>query len=153
GALLAAGIALTRLQYAPKVVLRVVESDRDPAGMPRLKRELGKYVREAAFTSEPLLALVRRYDLYPGLVRENPHTALESFREDIDVDVYQNYFLEERARGSAPRSARLAVSYHASDPERALAVTRELAALIVEHERAARQREAERAANEAENAR
>lgn len=133
-------------EYAPRFLMRVVEEDRDPSSMPRPRAELADYVRQVVFTSEPLFELIRRHGLYPTLMRKNPRAALDSFREDISVDVYRNYFVEERAPGARPRSARLAVSFRSKDPALALSVTRELGALIVEHERRVRREQAEQAA-------
>jgi hypothetical protein len=104
-------------------------------------------------TSKPLLAVIRRHGLYPKLARNNPRGAVESFREDIKVEVYQNYFVEAREPGSAPRSARVAVSYRTFDRDKALAVTRDLGAIIVQHETRSRREQAARAAGDAERAR
>jgi hypothetical protein len=142
-----------RRDYAPSFVLRVVEGEHPSAGMPPLKRQLGEYVRQAIFTSEPLLQLLRRHGLYGRLLRTSPRSALESFKEDISIDVYQNYFVEDRRPGGAPRTARLTVSFHAKDPQLALAVTRDLGRLIVEHELAARRAQALAAATNADQAR
>jgi hypothetical protein len=148
-ALVGGGIALKKHSYAPKLVLRVLEADRDPTSMPQPKRKLREYVRQALLTSDKLVPLIERYRLYPSLARRNMRAALESFREDIDVDVYQNYFVEQRAPGSEPRSARVAVSYRGSDPDVAVAVTRDLGMLIAQRERALRAVESERAAGNA----
>jgi len=148
-ALVGAGIALKKQSYAPKLVLRVVEADRDPTSMPQPKRKLREYVRQALLTSDKLVPLIRRYGLYPSLARRNMRAALDSFREDIDVDVYQNYFVEQRTPGAAPRSARVAVSYRGSDADVAVAVTRDLGTLIAERERSMRALESERAAGDA----
>jgi hypothetical protein len=141
-ALLASGVAavvlVVKRSYAPVFMLRVVEADRDPNSMPRLKRQLADYARQAVMTSEPLFRIMRKHGLYSSLLRKNARAALQSFREDISIEVYQNYFLEDRAPGDLPRSARLAVSYRAKDPVVALAVTRELGALIVSHEQRVR---------------
>jgi hypothetical protein len=139
--------------YAPVFMLRVVEADRDPNSMPRLKRQLAEYARQAVMTSEPLLRIMRKHGLYASLLRKNARAALQSFREDISIEVYQNYFLEDRAPGDLPRSARLAVSYRAKDPVVALAVTRDLGALIVSHEQRVRREQALLAAQEAERER
>ena len=147
------GVAFGRRYYAPGFVLRVVETKAPRAGSPPMKRQLAEYVRQAVFTSQPLLALMRRHGLYPSLLRKNERAALESFREDIQLEVYQNYFVEDRRAGSAPRSARLSVSYRDRDPARALAVTRDLGALIVSREQAARRDQAEIAASRAAQAR
>lgn len=143
-----------RRDYAPLFVFRVVEAERTAAkDAPPLKRQLAEYVRQAVFTSEPLFALMRRHGLYTSLMRRNERGALEAFKEDIDVEVYQNYFVEDRARGKGPRSARLSVTFHARDPNLALAVTRDLGALIERHEHAARSEQALAAASRAERAR
>jgi hypothetical protein len=139
--------------YAPRFALRVVEAAQPTGELPPLKRQLREYVRQAVFTSAPLLELIRRHGLYPRLAQKNARAALDSFKEDIEIDVYQNYFVEERAAGSLPRSARLTVSFRDKDPERALAVTRDLGKLIVEQERKFRRERARVMASSAEQAR
>lgn len=135
--------------YSPRLVLRLVEAEGDTRAVPRPKGQLASYVREGVFTSGPLLEVIRRHGLYPALARNNPRAAVDSFREDIDVEVYQNYFVEDRRVGGAPRTARVALSYRTSDPALALAVTRDLGALVTERERAARRDQARRSAAEA----
>ena len=143
-------VFLPRRAYAPSVILRVVEPERDPAEAMPPRRKLAEYVRRAVFTSGPLLQIIRQEGLYPRLAEKDPRAALESFREDIDVEVYQNYFVEQRPIGGAPRSARVRVGFHDRDPQRAVAVTRKLAKLVVDHERAA---ESEQMAERADFAR
>jgi hypothetical protein len=145
----AAAIAFVQRDYAPRFVLRVVEADNTPRNAPRLQRQLAEYVRQAIFTSEPLLDVMRRHGLYAKLVQKSPRTALEAFKEDITVEVFQNYFVEERTAGDEPRSARLTVSFHAKDANLALAVTRDLGALVVRRELATRHDQALAAATTA----
>jgi hypothetical protein len=145
--------ALMKRDYAPHFVVRVVEANREQSNVPPLKRQLAEYVRQAALTSDPLYAIMRRHGLYPTLMRKNARAALEAFKEDISVEVYQNYFVEDRAPRDLPRSARLTVSFHAKDPNLALAVTRDLGALIVQHEQAMRREQALSLATGAEHAR
>lgn len=153
----AAGVAGLLLfgqrSYAPEFVLRVVEGQNRSRNAPPLKRQLADYVRQAVFTSQPLSELMRKHGLYSSLRRKNTHAALEAFKEDIKVEVYQNYFVQHRAPGDIPRSARLTVSFHAKDPALALAVTRDLGALIVTHELASRRDQALSAAKRAAQAR
>jgi hypothetical protein len=140
------GVAwVSKPSYAPSVVLRIVEADDAPAELPRPRRELAEYVRQGIFTAAPLLALVRQHGLYPGLASKNPRAALESFREDLDVTVQDNYFVEDRHAGAPPRSARLSITFHGNDPDVAVQVTRALATLIVDHETRVRRDEARRA--------
>jgi hypothetical protein len=151
---LVVGALLLRARtYAPRFALRVVEAQQQTDEVTPLKRQLREYVRQAVFTSAPLLELMGRHGLYPRLTQKNVRAALESFREDIEIDVYQNYFVEERAAGSSPRSARLTVSFRDQDPQRALAVTRDLGKLIVEQQRAVRREQALARASSAERAR
>jgi hypothetical protein len=153
GGALTALVTFRRHEYAPRFVLRVIEDDRDARNMPRPPAELATYVREAIFTSEPLFELIRRHDLYPSLMRKNPRAALDSFREDIAIDVYKNFFVEQRQPGDLPRSARLSVSYRAKDRPLALAVTRELGAVIEEHELRTRRAQADDASASANETR
>jgi hypothetical protein len=146
-ALIAACVLWTKYSYAPQYVLRVVEADRSATGVPRPYEQLAEYVREAVFTSGPLLDVMSRHGLYPDLSRKNPRAALESFREDIDLDVRQNYFVEARPTGAAPRSVLLSLSYRNADPSVAMSVTRELGELVIGHEQATREGEATRAAD------
>jgi len=139
----AAAFVVLRPDHAPRFVLRVVEPNTDPTTLPRTRRRLAEYVKDGVLTSEALLGVIDRHGLYPALRWTNTPAAVESFREDITLEVHQNYFLEERTAAEAPRSARLSVSYRSKDPELALAVTRELGRLIVERERGARKRQAE----------
>jgi hypothetical protein len=88
---------------------------------------------------------MNRHRLYPGLTRRNPRAALQSFREDIDVEVRQNYFVEARPVGSAPRSVRLVIRYRNSVPEVASTVSRELGELVVAQEQSRRRSQADRA--------
>jgi hypothetical protein len=120
--------------YRPRLLLRVIEADQDPHSMPRPKRQLRAYVSEGIFTSHLLLDVIRRHDLYPKLMQESPPAAVAEFRKDIAVDVYQNYFVEDRAPGDPPRSVRVAISYRSTDGDLAQAVTRDLGSLVVQRE-------------------
>jgi hypothetical protein len=145
-------VLLREWQFAPRLVLRAVEMDRDPAQAPHPKRHLREYVLGAVFTSGPLYELMEKRGLYPSLLRKNRRAALDSFREDIQVEVYQNYFIEERSEHDAPRSARVAIRYRSSDRELAVQVTRDLASLLVEHETKVRREQAQKAVEAAGHA-
>lgn len=141
-ALLLGGFGLVKKWlHAPRFVLRAVETDYNPATSPRPKRKLRDYVHQAVFTHSRLLELIKKHGLYPSLTRKNPHGAVESFREDIEVDVYRNYFVVERSAHEPPRSARISIRYKSEDPRQALAVTRDLGRMIIDNENnAARER-------------
>jgi hypothetical protein len=137
-------LTLTKHIYAPRIVLRVVEMDRDPLSLPRPRHDLRVYVREAIWTDEALLDLIGRHDLYGGL-RKDTRASLESFRRDTDVDVYQNYFAQERTASDPPRSALVVIRFRSTDAEKAVAVTRALGGLVVDHELKSRADQAARA--------
>jgi hypothetical protein len=141
--------ALESRSFSARYVLRVVEPERDPNEAPRPRRQLAEYVGQGVFTSGPLTNIIHRYGLYPSLARKNMRAALDAFREDIEVETYRNYFIEERSGSSEPRSARLAISYKNRNQDVAVAVTRELGALVVEHERSMRHEQAARAEDSA----
>ena len=119
-----------------------------------MKRRLGDYVREGIFTSEPLLELIHRHGLYPESRCATIRAQRSSRFETISTsNVYQNYFVEERVPGAGARSARVVLSYRSSDPQTALAVTRELGALVERSETRERRAQAERAAEHADHTR
>ena len=149
-ALTVGGVLVKEQTFASPFVLRVVEVDRDPHTAPRPKRRLREHVRDAVFSSSRLLEVLRRHGLYPSLTRDNPQAALTSFREDIDVDVFRNYFVEERSRLDPPRSARVAIRYYSADKRLAVAVSRDLGRLVIRDEQERRERQAEQAARDAE---
>ena len=92
--------------------------NREPGTLPRPR---AARVRDRRlFTSEPLFRVMATHKLYPGSIKRHPRGALQSFREDIEVEVYGNYFLEERAPTDRPRTARIAVSYRSTKPDLAL---------------------------------
>ncbi|HMJ11563.1 MAG TPA: hypothetical protein VK524_09140 [Polyangiaceae bacterium] len=149
-ALLLVGIsALRERTFAPRVVLRAIEADAQYGATPRPKRRLRDHVREAIFTNQRLLDVMEKHRLYASILSTNPQAALSSFRDDIDVEVYRNYFVEERSPNDPPRSARIAILYHSSDRQLALAVTRDLAALVADHESRTRRSQVEMLAREA----
>jgi hypothetical protein len=131
---LVVGVALNEHRFGPRFVLRVVEMDRDPNTAPRPKRHLRDHVRQAVFSNTRLSKVIEQYGLYPTLYRANPIAAVESFREDIVIDVYRNSFVEDRSADEAPRSAHIALRYLSADRRLALDVTRALGRLIVANE-------------------
>lgn len=135
--------------FAPRYVMRVVEADRDASSLPIMKRQLKEYVMGAVFSNAALERVRAKHGLYPGLARANRQAALESFREDIGVEVYRNYFVEQRYDGDDPRSARIAISYRSEDRALALAVTRDLGELVMLHEQATRKAQSADAAERA----
>jgi hypothetical protein len=131
--------------YDSQLVLRVTEGDLDVATAPRSKQRLREYVRDSAFSAPRLLGIIQRRHLYRPRAEQAPMMAVELMRSDITVEVYRNYFLEERMPGDPPRSARISITYRARDPEVAVEVVRDLGQLVARTEIEARQAAAQAA--------
>src|SRR5207244_1584201 len=97
--------------YSSRIVLRVLEGDVDIATAPRPKGKLREYVADVAFSSARLGELIRKRDLYPRERARDPSFAMpiEAMRDDIEVEVWRNYFLEQRSVDDPARSARIAI--------------------------------------------
>jgi hypothetical protein len=134
--------------YRSRVVLRVTEGDLDAATAPRPNKQLRAYVLGVAFSSARLAGVIRQFELYPRERARDPSLALavEAMRDDLDVEVWRNYFVEARQLDDAGRSARVAVAFEHRDPQVALDVTRRLGALVVEQEEETRRAQADAAA-------
>ena len=132
------GIAVVRQarrqgQYTASVTFRISEIiDREAGQGSRPLRELREYIIESMLTHPRCLEIVKKRKLYPSEMRRDPRLATEALGDDLDISVYRNYFLEESA---AERSALLAVTYMAKDPEVADAVVMDVAELVREHQR------------------
>ncbi len=135
-ALLTGVVVARRARSAPpvraRIVFRVTEGDLDVGTAPRPNRELRAFVNEVAFSNQHLAELARRRGLYAHELKRSPVDAAESFRDDIDVDVWRNYFLEGRANDDPARSARISISYRSRDPHEAYEVVQDLGRLVVE---------------------
>lgn len=120
--------------YPATVVLSATESDTAEVGNANTNERLQDYVWYAVFTDPVLLAVMEKHNYRPDLLKKNPRLALESFREDLSVEVYKNEFVRERYGGEAPRSARIAISMSMNDPDKALVLTRDLGDLVIERD-------------------
>ncbi len=147
---LVGAVRLKKHTFSPQVVLRAVEADHQAGVAPRPKRKLRDYVQQAVFSNRGLAEIMHTHGVYSTLARTNPQMALTLFKEDIQVDVYRNFFVEERMSGDPPRSARIAIRYRAEDSQVALGVARDLAKLVRDHEKKSRASQFERAAQEAD---
>jgi len=136
--------------FSSRVVFRVTEGDLDASTAPRPAKRLREYVLDVAFSNQRLLDVIREHGLYAREMKRDPSLAVEAMRDDVEVDVWRNYFVEIRQLDDAGRSARIAVTYRARDPKLALEVVRHLGRLIAEQEEKARIAMAEEAARQAE---
>jgi len=140
-ALLTAGAVVGARARAPRVhiarvILRVTESSFVPgvARGGRSKKELRSYVAAVGLSHARLLEVIREHGLYRMTAAQDPARAVAAMRGDIEVEVFQNYFISSRSASDAPRSARIAIAYRSPDPKIAMRVARRLAELAMETE-------------------
>jgi hypothetical protein len=138
-------------RYEATLVLAITEGGEDitKKDAPRPPAQLKAYMSDVALSSARLTKVIEEQHLYPSLFRRDPKKAVESMREDLDVQVYNNYFLLERAPDDPPRSARIALSYAAGSQHVAQTVVHALGQLVVEEEATSRQEATARAARAA----
>jgi hypothetical protein len=114
----------------------------------RLSRaDLRSYVENIAFTSSQLMDLMDRHGLFSAQIAQSPVLGLAEMRRSIEVDVMQDYFAEDRLERTPSRSARIAITFKAEEPELAMVVVRDLGMLVA---RAELGRHAERARQQAD---
>ncbi len=129
--------------YPAEVVLRVTESLDGTMVGPKPIGRLREHVVDAVFTAPRLVPILREHSIDPKWLDRDENFAVQSFKEDIDVVTYRNFFLEDRYYGDPARSARIVVGYANKDPVLALTVARELADLVIEQESAGRTEQVE----------
>jgi hypothetical protein len=121
--------------YPARVILTATEGERALDGAAHTNAKLADYIWYAVFTDRALLPLMQKYDFRPDLfAKKNDRLALDDFREDLDVDIFKNEFAQPRFAGGPPRSARISISMRMPDPEVALALTRDLAELVIKRD-------------------
>jgi hypothetical protein len=106
--------------------------------------QLRGYVTQVLMPDKRLLEVVEKYNLFPLRKKAGPEYALESFHDMFAVQIWKNsfaYYDEEDE--NAARSARIGISVRDTDPDRALDVAHDLAAVVIETAAAARQRRAD----------
>ncbi len=130
--------------FESRIAFRVVEGDVDPATGPSPNGRLREYVADICFSTSRLLSVIRARGLYPGLTKRDPSLAVEEMRDDLNIEVWRNYFIEGAA-GPDGREARVAISYQGHDPRQVYDVVRDLGALVTEAEATSRQDEADSA--------
>lgn len=130
--------------YESRIAFRVVEGDVDAGSSPSTNGRLREYVADVCFSTSRLLSVIRARGLYPGLTKRDPSLAVEEMRDDLNIEVWRNYFIEGAA-GPEGREARVAISYQGRDPRQVYDVVRDLGHLVTEAEATSRRDEADSA--------
>ena len=117
-----------------RVLIRVTESQLLRQDSPLTTGDLSAYLYDAAFTNQNLMTIIEKHDLYPLARARGDSVAVETMKWYTDIDVYRNYFLIARAYNDPVRSVRVAIKFQHDDPEISIAVTRDLAQLVIDTE-------------------
>lgn len=129
--------------YESRVVFRITEGDVDAESAPHTNGRLKEYVSDVVFANLKLAALIKKHGLYPSLAARDMTLAIESMRDDIDVDVWRNYFALPHSADDPARSARVSIAFHGRDKQVVYDTVRDLGQLLLEHEQRSRVAQAE----------
>jgi hypothetical protein len=124
--------------YDAQVVLRIVEADKELTKEVRPPQELFAFIWGVFLSGPNLKKVIERHKIYPDKWAKDPQVAVEAMRNDLDVVLWRNYFVESYSDDDEARSARVSISWHFKDPEVALAVVRDLGDVIIESQTEAR---------------
>lgn len=129
--------------YEARIAMRLTESDALSGARPRQAAELRSWVEDVALSDRHLIQVMDRFHLLEPQRKRGLDQALESLREDIDIEVWRNEFLDDDPGDLVGRSARVALSYRHADPEAAFGVVSALAEATVAEQRRMRKAQAE----------
>jgi hypothetical protein len=121
---------LLRPPFTAELVLRIVESDKDLTKDLRPPRAYKDFIWGVCLSGPQLTKIIEAHKLYPTYYRRDPQLAVEAMRDDLDLEIWGNYFDPDYFDPNEARTARVSISWHHRDPELALTVVRELAAVI-----------------------
>jgi hypothetical protein len=111
-------------------------------GMP--VEQLRGYVTQVLMPDKRLLQVVEKYNLFPLRKKAGDEYALENFHDMFAVQIWKNSFAYyDDEDDNAARSARIGISVRDTDPDRAVDVAHDLAAVVIETAAAVRQQRAD----------
>ncbi|HEX7509236.1 MAG TPA: hypothetical protein VF550_20860, partial [Polyangia bacterium] len=118
--------------YSAEVGLLISEGVFADDGRPRPRGELLSFINRAVFANPRLEGLVDKHNLVKALKAPSKEFALDRMRSSIDVHIWHDYFENQRGSEDPPRTVRVTVGFSAPNPTLALAVARDLGALVAE---------------------
>ena len=142
-ALLVVRSARKETNYGARVQLLVTESsveaesrETERGSRIHTNDKLRDFIVNAAFTDGKVIEVFKKNKHRERDIENNPRLVLQSFREDVEVEISHNHFLEEPS--GTPRTANISVGIMMQDPDKALAIARSLGDLVVERDSAYR---------------
>lgn len=125
-------IATKPMHVESEIVLALSEgtmSDKGDSGLP--VEELKSYVSDVLLPDKPLAAVIEKYGLYPLRRTHGMQWAIDQLREDIEIEIWKNEFRYYEDDRTAPRSARIGITFGDTDPDRAYEVAHDLAEVVI----------------------
>src|SRR6202022_4582405 len=100
--------------------------------LPPLAEQRGAGVSQRVMTTQNLLPLVDRYDLYPDIRRKQPREVLlDKLRSDIGMRMISVDVIDPRSGRPTQATIAFSVSYQSRSPDLALKVANDLTSLYL----------------------
>jgi hypothetical protein len=126
-------------RYLATLHFRISEGDLvDPSHGPVPPRSIREYILHVALSRGRVEQIMKRHHWSSAHLARNPVAAIDDFREDIEVEVSQNYFIYGRRAWDEPRSAHVSISLTGGDVEKTRAVLHDIGDTILMEQEARR---------------
>lgn len=113
--------------YRGSLYFRIAEGDLvDPALTPRPPRDLRRQIASVALSRQQVELMMRKLGVSRAWLDHDPLSAVDDFRDQIEIEVTRNYFVEDRGRRDAPRSAFVTISLTGADADLTRAILHEI---------------------------
>lgn len=126
------------LRRPPLVAMRaellVTESDMAFDRRRISRGDLRAFVEGVALSSRGLVPIMKRHGLWLDELERGPSLALAEMRKATEVEIFNDYFSEDRYQNTPARSARIAITFGHPSADVATSVAHELGELIARAE-------------------
>lgn len=96
--------------------------------------DLRAFVEGVALSSRGLVPIMKRYGMWLDELERGPSLAMAEMRKAIEVEIFNDYFAEDRYMNAPARSARIAITFRHPSADVAASVARELGELVARAE-------------------
>ena len=125
-------VATRPVHVEAEIVLALSEgalSNKTDSGLPL--EQLQSYVSDVLLPDKALGDVIERHGLYPLRRTHGIKWAINELRSDLTIEIWKNEFRYYEDDTSAPRSARIGLTFGDSDPDRAYAVALDIAHVVI----------------------
>lgn len=110
----------------------------DPNYAPRPPRDIRQHIAMVALSRNKLEQIMRKHGRSSAWLARDRVAAIEDFREEIEIDVSRNYFIYDRNRDDAGRSAQVTITLSGIDAEQTRDMLHEIGEAILQDQTAQR---------------